>query len=511
MRSGITAILVVGASSLLCINACRGGDCELTATCGVATSNDAAPSPLAEGGVSLDGGEDGGIYPPVDPPNGCDPGSDPRSAPACIDDTYALFVDAETGDDTLNPGTRAKPLKTIGAATRVDVLRGRGRIYVTSAPQVGSFVLPPGVTLVGGADRPDFLPATGKATIVNTGVAGALVRVSSSTRAVQITDFDLTPGQGVNAGASSIGLEIISAAVTLRRVAIHAQDGARGRLTPTPNNKRVETGTGQPGTSGHAAPAVKCTCTVKGSTVGGAGGEPNKPGGDGTADPAVVPSGPKTSRGGAASCGEGTAGIDGLAGPGGVAAPTVGRMTTSGWEPGNGGDGATGGPGAGGGGGGGNASEGGGSGGCGGCGGAGGFGGGAGGSSIGIASFESTLTLADCTIETKTAGDAEVGGDGQQGEGGAAGSTTSTCKGGAGGIGAGGSGGAGGAGGISVPIVRLGGSVTKVGVVKLVPGTHGKAGGGGKAGPAATSSSGAQGTFGYGGTALTASTEQLDL
>lgn len=507
MRAGCIAILIVGVSSLLCANACRSDDCALTATCSSAET-DAGPSPPANDGGE---GEDGGHgYPPVAPPEGCDPTVDPRDAPKCINDEYALFVDSASGDDK-NPGTREKPLRTILAATNVDALAGRARIYVTSADQKGSLVLPPGVTLVGGADRATWSPAAGQITKLTTDTAGPLIHTAppddGAPREIQITDFDLTPAAGKNLGESSIGIEVISASATFRRVAIHAQNGTNGKVTPTPDNRRMQAGVGHANDNKVGGSSTLCTCKLQGTTTGGAGGDFGKPGNDGVSEPLAEADGTKTSKGGNAYCENGAEGSDGVPGPGGAASGIVGRMTIEGWKPADGAAGANGGPGAGGGGGGGDADRGGGGGGCGGCGGAGGIGGGAGGSSIGIAAFQSELTLSDTTIETKVAGDGEVGGTGQDGELGAPGSELGSCSGGRGGTGAGGSGGAGGAGGISVPVVRFGGSLTKLSAVTLTPGSHGKAGGGGSPGHLF----GRAGNTGFGATALTTTYQELEL
>ena len=95
----------------------------------------------AEGGVAVDGGEDGGgiIRPStlrMDVTPGPIPGQRRRAST-----TRALFVDAETGDDTVNPGDPGEAAEDDGAASQGRRPRGRGVSYVTSAPQIacGSF------------------------------------------------------------------------------------------------------------------------------------------------------------------------------------------------------------------------------------------------------------------------------------------------------------------------------------------------------------------------------------
>ena len=48
-------------------------------------------------------------------PSGCDPNADPKDQPACVDDSFAVFVNGTSGNDQ-NAGIKTAPLKTISSA-----------------------------------------------------------------------------------------------------------------------------------------------------------------------------------------------------------------------------------------------------------------------------------------------------------------------------------------------------------------------------------------------------------
>jgi hypothetical protein len=159
-------------------------------------------------------------------------------------------------------------------------------------------------------------------------------------------------------------------------------------------------------------------------------------------------------------------GCGGAAGSPGAAAGTggtsSGTLNSNGWTLGPSGTGGQDGtPGQGGGGGGANDSGSvgvggsGGGGGAGGCGGGAGTGGQTGGSSIGVLSYQATVTLSGSTVTTSGGGAGGSGGSGQPGQAGGGGGA-GACVGGTGGQGGDGSGGGGGAGGLSSGIVWSG-------------------------------------------------------
>jgi hypothetical protein len=459
-------------------------DCASLATC----ETNATIEPFEAG--ANDAATPAKAYPPVPPPPGCVVTADPASAPLCLDESYALFVDAEKGRDE-NPGTKAAPLQTLRAATDLDRLAGRRRIYVSTAPQSGNFVLPIGVSLAGGFSNTDWGRPLGQTTTI-TGAAGSgpTLSVLASSEDVVLSDLVITSAASTG-GDSSIGVFVASKTATLYRSNIHAGSAGDGQRPESQSNRRKEDGSGVIG----ATTANACTCSLHGTTTGGAAGDYGQPGAPGTSDPPATIGG-RTGAGGSGSCTDGQPGGDGAAGAGGSSVPVVGVIDASGWHGSNGQDGAPGEPGGGGGG----AGNHGGSGGCGGCGGAGGRGGVAGGSSLGLMGYQSVISLIETTIVTEAAGRGGNGGQGEAGQvGGDSGGTP--CKGGTGGTGGGGGGGGGGAAGLSAPIVRTGGDLKLDAGTKLTPGKNGIHGDKGPGGVIVTSPTLGPGQGGHDGIA----------
>ena len=105
----------------------------LTVACSVMVLHCSAGLPYVchgaiECGLEPDGGFEGG--PDARPdvvPSGCDPAAAPKDAPACVANSFAVFVDGTAGADT-NEGTKESPLKSIGVA--LTKLGSRSRVYV---------------------------------------------------------------------------------------------------------------------------------------------------------------------------------------------------------------------------------------------------------------------------------------------------------------------------------------------------------------------------------------------
>jgi hypothetical protein len=404
-----------------------------------------------------------GGNPLVTPPPGCDPNADPRSAPRCIDEMFALFVDPRVDDDS-GTGSRTAPLRTIAAAAGVDRLRGRPRIYVCNEAVVAESVyLPQDVSLVGGfncAWRYD-----GVATRIAP-AAGIALKITSSPRRVYVSDVALTPSDAERDGESSISVLVANSTVTFRRVRAVAGAGRSGATPPTASNRSTILLTGRDADGETGGTEKDCPCPLTGGSVGGSGAY----------------------NGSGAACTDGVGGIDGTAGRVGAPAGRLGRLSNDGWLPAQGRDAEAGSAGVGGGGGGANATNdsGGGGGGCGGCGGAGGLGGGGGGASIALAMLASDVLLDGGEYSSATAGDGAAGGPGEEGERGGQGgrgASPSSCNGGTGGAGGNGGGGGGGAGGVSVAVLRSGGKLQLDATVQLRSGTSGV---GGPTGPSTT-------------------------
>ena len=475
--------------------ACGTSECATTATCGGQAGNGAGD---ADARVS---------FPEVPPPPGCDPTADAKSAPECLVDAYALFVDAVDGSNG-GDGTRAAPLRTLATATDIDKLRGRPRIYVCGlGPYPESVNLPPNVSVFGGFECKTWKYTGTKAQVTAPSGVHAL-RVIDSVKGVAISDVELSSTNASEPGGSSVAMLAIGSSITLRRVTITAGEGrdappppppASNRPAPTPNGLGTATGAG--------GGANECACAAFGKSRGGKGGDASQAGEAGSSEPSAVVTALRDASGGAggSSCENGKDGSDGAPGSGGGGATILGTLTRDGWTPARGTDGTPGSPGAGGGGGGGNGTTGGGGGGCGGCGGAGGIGGGGGGASIALAALSSDLKLVECSLTTNVAGSGGLGGEGEGGaEGGRFGD--GACVGGYGGNGGGGGGGGGGAGGVSAPVLRVGGTFEKDDATVLVPGKAGfrglfGLGGSGGSNPIGVAPPGANGTEGVDGSA----------
>lgn len=433
VKRGRWALLALWLLSSVGAASCGDSDCAATATC-VAANDDA-------------GMTDG--YPEVPPPPGCDPGADSNGSAACVDDSYALFVDPKNGNDT-NAGTKAAPLRTLAAATSVDKLAGRPRIHVCGTAAIAETVrLPPNVSLVGGFDCQAWQYSGVLVRIAPT-EPGIVLHVDGSTKEIVVSDVELIARDGEGDGASSVALFINGSKATLRRVTAQAGAGASASQPPTPSNRSSSSLDGNGTTNDVAADGKTCSCSKQGASIGGKGGGLGAAGAPGGVDPPTQGGGTA----GAAGCTDGGRGANGAkGGAGGKRAAALGVLTAAGWKPGRGGDGTFGDPGAGGGGGGGNAAFAGGGGACGGCGGHGGTGGEGGGASIALALLMSDVKVVGGRYSAAQAGAGAWGGQGESGaSGGARGS--SACFGGSGGHGAGGGGGAGGAGGVSTAVHR---------------------------------------------------------
>lgn len=394
------------------------------------------------------------------PPPGCDTPNEPLKNPEkCLVDSFGVFV-SPTGDDA-NPGTKAKPFKSLAKALGA----GKPRIVACEGEYVGSLDVTTGVSLYGGVSC-DFAKAGGRAKITAS-KAEYGIKIAKVSAAVLFSDVEVLGIAGVAPSESSIGVFVSeSANVQFVRAKIEAADGADappkkdGAFTLAASAPKGGNGddkaTGSPADDTGGVSATTGTCPGGGASTSGKGGDNGLLGEDASPRP---PGGAKGPVGDCTTVGAGAPGTAGTAGtdrPGALRAATLdasGLLGTKGT------DGSSGTPGGGGGGGYGFSGAGG-AGGAGGCGGQGGFGGGAGGSSIALASFASTVTLKSVELVAKAAKTGGAGGAGQTGQAGGVRGTGSgnACNGGAGAKGGDGGGGGGGAGGIAAGIAWAGGS-----------------------------------------------------
>lgn len=451
---GLSAL--VGTTAL--VMACSvGDDCDFGLCAGPAAGSD--------------GGDGADVQGDVVAPPGCKPELDPKDAPACVVDSYGVFVDAAKGADG-NPGTKAAPLKTFTAA--LAKAGSLPRVYVCEGTYAEHVKLTRGVSIYGGFACADWAYSGAKAKIAPSDVGFAL-HIAAVTSPVVVADLEMVALPGTKAAPSSIGAFVArSTDVTMRRVKVTAGTGFTGANGEAA--KPAEPGTsvsgsinGNPGTAVAGGLENVCTCSTGGTTTGGKGGDPTGPAPNGTngalAQP--VPAGGTGAGGTRAACETNNAG--GLRGsdapPGAEAAsPGIAVIDDMGWTVADGQAGKNGTPGQGGGGGGSYTigaiavNGGGGGGACGGCGGGGGGGGAGGGSSLAVLAHESTIKLEASALAAANAGSGGAGAPGEAGAtGGAKGNTVgNACQGGVGGDGGKGGSGAGGSGGISAGVLHKG-------------------------------------------------------
>jgi len=437
-------------------------------------------------GTSGEGGTDAAAGSGGAPPIPCDGTLGPDTDACVISDEFGVFV-SPNGDSSSADGTQAHPYATVTQAL-AGIMKIK-HVYVCAGEyqEPGALAIPDRVSIYGGfscdggiwkygADTPAYLHS---ATPIGATIADAKVGVLIQDLRIDASNAD------DGTGASSFGLMVSgSQNVALKRVEIHAGKGGKGKSGTdggavadaiasgdAQKGKAAECGTSSVQLDGGVAVGVQCT------SQGGKGGDGTKgiqttTDRDGKTGFPGLPNGITASQSPNVSGGDGKEGAAGLPGILGAAAPMTGTFTGNGYLVANGGDGSSGQPGQGGGGG---ASSfapsacvgaSGGAGGMGGCGGTPGTGGGGGGASVGVFSWNSSLTIDACDFTGReggaggNGGKAREGSVGQEGGKGGAGNSTNQVgvggKGGTGGNGGNGGSGAGGSGGPSIALVWRG-------------------------------------------------------
>jgi len=470
-----------------------GGSAMLMAACPASLDDECAKGACVAASTSSggEGGTDTGTDgPPIDP---CATPTNPPD-PKCLDDSTTLFV-SPTGSDA-NPGTKAAPLGTIGAAVKAATTEKK-RAYICEGAYAENILIAKSIALIGGINcswsgkgaRPKIVPAKGVAITVTKATTASLTELSIAANADPQVKSD-----------SAVAVFISeSQSILLKNVDITAGPGMDGKPSTngidSPNYSGAIAPRGVDTSDATAAdPPVCGTCADTNFSAGGKGAPaPGLPL-PGSAKPPVGVNNAGGTTG--PNCNDGKDGDNGLPAAAAKGAAKPGSLTAQKWEPSAGENGGNGNPGQGGGGAGSNATLGGGSGGCGGCGGTGGSGGGSGGSSFAVLSFGSSVTIEDSTLTSGSGGKGFAGGNGQDGQvrGGAG---NGVCTAGRGGHGAGGGGGGGGGGGHSVTVGYTG---TPPNTTRTTMTTTGEAtpGGGGTNGDS-QGSPGAAGTSGVKG------------
>lgn len=454
---------------------------------GIATALAACPASLDDrctdgacipGGNTGDGGSSDGRdadAPDAVAPDDCNEKADASSpeAKGCIVDSFALFVDGATGDDT-NDGTKAKPFKTISAAVAKVPSAGKRRIYVCGeGPYAKHVKITTATNLFGGFACGTWGHDGKKAKVAPT-ENGFALHVDGVTAGFSISDLEFVAADVAAAkdGTHSIAGFINKSNVKLLRTAFAGgapavgtmgAKGKSGDITEVSGGGTSPDGSAAQGATKGDAKVCRCSTSAE-TTRGGTGG--SQSGGGGPGLPNQTPANPNSGAAGTGTTdcsngGSGRKGADAAAASNASAPAGVGAVGPDGWTGAPGVDATESGmPGQGGGGGGSfNDSNGGGGGGCGGCGGFPGKGGGSGGASIALLVNESTVSVGLSTLTAKTGGQGGAGGSGGAGlSGGAPGA--GSCSGGAGGRGGDGGAGTGGAGGLSVGVLFKGSAPT---------------------------------------------------
>jgi hypothetical protein len=488
----------------------RGGAGARGGSAGVGGSSGA----MGTGGIAGsagDGGTEGGT---------CDTMKGPAEEPCLRDEAYGVFVSVRNGNDTTGDGSRQKPFKTIARGMMVAKTPHKkvftcadGGDYAETLRITSDLM---GVEVFGGFRCGDWSYDMALKSVVRSADPIA-VKLDGLAGGGRFEDLDIVAADATAAGASSIGVFVVSSQlVVFRRVKVKAGKGAAGQPGTTMGT-RAETGArGNKGSDACASVSSggnppRTICGGQGTaSFGGGGGDgatgaaSGKPGENGQPEMSTPDGGMVWGKGGEGqtgstwSCvtGNGAAGQDGQTGPG---ASSSGTLSPNGYTAANAAAGTDGKVGQGGGGGGGakapttcgdaggltGAS--GGSGGGGGCPGKGGGAGQGGGASIAVASVSSSVILDTCELVSQSGGDGGRGGRGQQGGAAGAGGTRGTgsnsrdgCQGGDGGEGGAGGPGGGGAGGPSLGVAYTGAKPTRTGGTVLFAAAPAPGGGDGE-------------------------------
>jgi len=453
--------------STACVDICDVAHCN--AGYGGAGGAGGATTSTAGGNVGGAGGDGGGL------PTDCTP-----SEGVAIPATCGVFVKSGASGD----GSQASPFGSVVEASTN--LGGAKAIYICGGDTfTGSVEVAGGVSIFGGLDCASWEYAKSAAHPKLVGDADVPALKISGAGSSALLSIAVESPSAVAAGASSIALLVSDATVDLDESDLKAADGANGAMPPAPLSQASAAQAGMMGANAGSTPANAdagdntCGATPLSGGLGGEGGDHTKAikdGGNGAQGDAGAGGLPGTGEGATAwSCvpgqGLGVGGTNGMAGPIGAGAISLGSLTPDGFTPATGDPGQPGEHGTSGGGGGGSKATstthgaGGGGGGAGGCGGAGGVPGAGGGSSFALVSLSATVTMtSDVVLHVGAGGDGGQGGPGQFGQpGGAvgaggtgAGAVVDACSGGKGGAGGAGGNAGGGRGGHAIAIAYTG-------------------------------------------------------
>lgn len=416
-------------------------------------------------------------------------------SPTCIPSDPAWAPSPECGifvrQGAAGTGTPDAP---VGSVLEALAANGGKPIYIAEGTYTAELSLPSGTILYGGLKADWAFDAATRPVL--TGMADVIpVRLAAGANTTELHHLKVEAADAEADGGSSIAMIVEETPSRLDSVELVSGNGEAGAPSMTPNidigpsdpgddtiegKKGFDANTTTPNLANPGAPSMGNTLCP--ASIGGKGGDGGSV--DGSASAAADGSrgepfdmacaGNACGRGGAgedddmfAVCDPGQNGREGVDGPNGPAATTLGELNPSGYRAPESGSGMPGSPGQGGGGGGGamgvlpsTRGASGGSGGAGGCGGNGALGGQGGGSSIALVLLGTPPEMTNVTLAVGTGGDGGAGANGQFGVTGGTGGAASTglngssgsCIGGSGGKGGDGGHGAGGRGGHAIGI-----------------------------------------------------------
>lgn len=245
---------------------------------GCGGSDDPSIEAETDGGT-LPVAPDGGADPTQPIGGGCDPMKIPSQEACVLHESLGIFVSPE-GNDT-NPGTRAKPLRSVGKGIEAAGLAKR-RVYVCAGAYVEpTLVLQDGIAMFGNLSCASGQWAVTTQHTIVTSTSTVAARASNIATETRIEGVDLTAAAGVAPGESSIalvaegspGLHFVGSSL----IAQDAASGANGVEGPQfPDNSAALAGEA-------AAPERACTpgtgplgqtvysCPGRATAAGGAG------------------------------------------------------------------------------------------------------------------------------------------------------------------------------------------------------------------------------------------------
>src|SRR5207249_8491889 len=238
------------------------------------------------------------------------------SSPTCIAAVVtadAIYV-SPAGDDAAN-GTRAAPLKTIGAALALAGTSGKNRVNVAEGTYPENVQLRAGVSLYGGYDAATWTrePATLVTTIGPGPSTSAVAVQGDNVTGVTIDGFTIRSGDATLPRESAYGMVLTNSVATISGNHIVSGNGAAGRdgFAGLAGENGVAGLNGDPGSANgpEGAGGFERLLVCFGTTlIGGAGGQGGPAGASGqNGNPGNAPNG-------------GTGGAGGL---GGAATPVA--------------------------------------------------------------------------------------------------------------------------------------------------------------------------------------------